>query len=332
MTTINRRQPDRQRRTGSEGDGIDSNGYLTINGGTIWTMANETSPDGGIDADGAITINGRHAVRVRHPQRRGGQRLGRSPIWSSPSPPCSRRAARSRSPTPRAARLWSAVTRKTCQSITLTAPTLALNTVYSVSVDGVLQCYSGNQSGMMAASGQASGPERAPFPDGFEPPENFQPGAEGQPPALPEDFDPSQMGQRPENGGAGIPPGGGQDMERPQGQGFGGGMGAQQGQAGGSGSTEFILTEAVKSFSGVCDSDASGKTRVSFTVNGGAGMSSIASGQSVTLADIQASVEDLDDSRVQLTITDVPSENYAESMPALRRCAGPLPLRTATVS
>ena len=42
-------------------------------------------------------------------------------------------------------------------------------------------------------------------------------------------------------------------------------------------------------------------------------MSSIASGQSVTLADIQASVEDLDDSRVQLTITDVPSENYAES-------------------
>lgn len=102
-------------------------------------------------------------------------------------------------------------------------------------------------------------------------------------------------------------------MERPQGQGFGGGMGAQQGQAGGSGSTEFILTEAVKSFSGVCDSDASGKTRVSFTVNGGAGMSSIASGQSVTLADIQASVEDLDDSRVQLTITDVPSENYAES-------------------
>ena len=36
--------------------------------------------------------------------------------------------------------------------------------------------------------------------------------------------------------------------------------------SGGSGSTEFILTEAVKSFSGVCDSDASGKTRVSFTV------------------------------------------------------------------
>lgn len=209
--------------------------------------------------------------------------------------------------------LWSAVTRKTCQSITLTAPTLALNTVYSVSVDGVLQCYSGNQSGMMGGFGAGQRPGAGPLPDGFEPPENFQPGAEGQPPALPEDFDPSQMGQRPENGGAGTPPEGGQDMERPQGQGFGGGMGAQQGQAGGSGSTEFILTEAVKSFSGVCDSDASGKTRVSFTVNGGAGMSSIASGQSVALADIQASVEDLDDSQIQLTITDVPSENYAES-------------------
>lgn len=43
---------------GTEGDGIDSNGYLIINGGTIVTMANPQTGDGGIDADMAILING----------------------------------------------------------------------------------------------------------------------------------------------------------------------------------------------------------------------------------------------------------------------------------
>lgn len=312
VTTINGGSLTVNAGLGSEGDGIDSNGYLTINGGTIWTMANETSPDGGIDADGAITINGGtlYAFGTRNDAADSDSAQPYLELSFASTLPAGSQVTLTDA---EGSTLWSAVTRKTCQSITLTAPTLALNTVYSVSVDGVLQCYSGNQSGMMGGFGAGQRPGAGPLPDGFEPPENFQPGAEGQPPALPEDFDPSQMGQRPENDGAGTPPEGGQDMERPQGQGFGGGMGAQQGQAGGSGSTEFILTEAVKSFSGVCDSDASGKTRVSFTVNGGAGMSSIASGQSVALADIQASVEDLDDSQIQLTITDVPSENYAES-------------------
>lgn len=43
---------------GAEGDGIDSNGYLRINGGTVVAMANPRTGDGGIDADLAITING----------------------------------------------------------------------------------------------------------------------------------------------------------------------------------------------------------------------------------------------------------------------------------
>lgn len=103
VTTINGGSLTVNAGLGSEGDGIDSNGYLTINGGTIWTMANETSPDGGIDADGAITINGGtlYAFGTRND---AADSDSAQPIWSSPSPPCSRRAARSRSPTPRAAR------------------------------------------------------------------------------------------------------------------------------------------------------------------------------------------------------------------------------------
>lgn len=41
-----------------EGDGIDSNGWLVINGGTLTAEANSTSMDGGIDSDKGIHING----------------------------------------------------------------------------------------------------------------------------------------------------------------------------------------------------------------------------------------------------------------------------------
>lgn len=41
-----------------EGDGIDSNGWLVINGGTVYTQACSTSMDAGIDSDRGIHING----------------------------------------------------------------------------------------------------------------------------------------------------------------------------------------------------------------------------------------------------------------------------------
>lgn len=43
---------------GPEGDGIDSNGYLTINGGTIIALASTQSMDSGLDAEMAAVING----------------------------------------------------------------------------------------------------------------------------------------------------------------------------------------------------------------------------------------------------------------------------------
>lgn len=44
--------------SGEEGDGIDSNGNIVINGGTVISYANATSQDSGLDADGGTTING----------------------------------------------------------------------------------------------------------------------------------------------------------------------------------------------------------------------------------------------------------------------------------
>lgn len=43
---------------GAEGDGIDSNGYITINGGTVIALASTQSMDSGLDSDMGTTING----------------------------------------------------------------------------------------------------------------------------------------------------------------------------------------------------------------------------------------------------------------------------------
>lgn len=45
-----------------EGDGIDSNGWLVINGGTVYAQACATSGDAGIDSDKGIYINGGNVI------------------------------------------------------------------------------------------------------------------------------------------------------------------------------------------------------------------------------------------------------------------------------
>ena len=49
-----------------EGDGIDSNGYLVINGGTVLAQACSTSGDAGIDSDKGIYINGGTVIATGH--------------------------------------------------------------------------------------------------------------------------------------------------------------------------------------------------------------------------------------------------------------------------
>ena len=164
---------------------------------------------------------------------------------------------------------------------------------------------------MMGGPGGFGGGQR---PEGMEPPEGA---------------DPSQMGERPErppegsaSGPDGEPPEGtAPDMDgREPPEGFEGGQdGMPGGMGGGSGantegSTAFTITSAIHAFSGVSDSpDGSGKTRVTFTVNGGKGISSVTSGTAVTLTGITSNVSDLSASDVQVTVTDVPSEDYAET-------------------
>ena len=316
VTTVNGGKLTVDAGNGSEGDGIDSNGYLVINGGQVWTMANERTPDGGIDADSPILINGGtlYAFGTRNDAADSGD--SKQPYmelsFASTLPAGSKVELKD----PDGKTVWSADTQKTCQSITLTAPELKLDTAYSLYVDGVLQCWSGNSFGMGRPGGFGGG-----RPQGMEPPEGFDPSRRPQRPEGLEPFDgwtppvndkdrpgafdgEGEFPRRPE--GAGAPEGIAPSRFGPGG--FGGFVGGET--ADGSGTTSFMLTNDTKSFSGVCDSDASGKTRVSFTVEGAQRI-----GRNTVLENITAiaSSVELDPAQVQITVTDDPSEDYSAS-------------------
>ena len=267
-------------------------------------MSNERTPDGGIDADGAITINGGTLYAFGTRNDAADSSASAQPYMELSF--ASTLAANSvvEVKDENGTVLWETTTPQSCQAITLTTPELTLDTVYHVYVNGTLQCYSGNSFGMMG--GGMGGFGGGPRPDNVE---------------RPEGFDPAQMGQRPEGMENMTPPEG---MEIPEGMEnmtppevfdpsqMGGGRGpggnrGQMGQMGGSadGETDFILTETTKSFSGVCDSAQSGKTAVTFRVEGQLGAGSVTA---ITCSDEALALD-----QIQVTVTDDPSENYAES-------------------
>ena len=303
VTTINGGSLTVNAGLGAEGDGIDSNGYLTINGGTIWTMANPMTPDGGIDADCAITING-GAVYAFGTRNDATDNSSEQPYMELSFASTLPAGTEIKVTDAEGTVLWDAETRKACQSITLTVPGLKLDTVYNVYVNDTLQCYSGNSFGMMGGGMMPPGGMGGQMPGGMTPPEGQMPGGNmgGMPGGMPGDgMAPPEM---PEGGMGGQQPGmGGMMPGMP-----GGNMGGQT--ADGSGSTEFILTETTKSFSGVCDSEQSGKTRVSFTIDGveRSGRDTVI--EAITA--ITASVE-IDPALVQITVKDEPSEDYSAS-------------------
>ncbi len=300
VTTINGGHLSVNAGLGAEGDGIDSNGYLTINGGTVWTASNPQSPDGGIDADRAITINGGtlSAYGTRNDAVDSASAHPYMDLSFASSLPV---GSQVKVTDQEGSILWSGETQKVCQSITLTTADLALDTVYQVYVDDVLQCWSGTgMGGMRGGMGQPG-----QMPEGFdpqqEPPEGFDPTQmEGRSPEKPEDLDPSQTEGR-------------QPPEKPDGfaPGQGDGRGDVSGQLpDGAGSTDFTLTQGSMSFSGVCDADGAGKSRVTFSLEGLEGRSPEALLPAITAI---TPSQDLDSSLVQITVTDSPSEDYART-------------------
>ena len=272
---------------GAEGDGIDSNGYLTINGGTIVTMANERSPDGGIDADMDITING-GTVLALGTRNDAAASTSKQPFIELSFATTQAAGSTISLTDVEGNELISHTAEKAFQSVTFSSADLKLNTEYHLYINGVQQQYTGNSFGMMGGGFGGNPPtgERPELPEGTPP--------TGERPELPEGTPPT--GERPE-----LPEG---DFN-PNGQ--------DSATASGEGSTAFLITESVHSFSGISEAtNASGKTKVTFTVNDGAGIQSVASGNNIAFSEVSASAT-VPESDIQLTVTDIPSENYSES-------------------
>ncbi|GGH35908.1 carbohydrate-binding domain-containing protein [Paenibacillus segetis] len=282
---------------GAEGDGIDSNGYLTINGGTIVTMANDRSPDGGIDADSDIIINGGTVIAL------GTRNDASSSTSKQPFIELSFATTQAKGSTIKLTdaegnEVLNHTAEKNFQSVTFSSADLKLNTEYHLYINGVEQQYTGNSFGMMGGGfgGNRPSGDNGQAGQGTPPTGERPEKPEGTRPEMPEGTTPPEL----PDGMQGMPEGGFNP-------------GGQNTTENGEGSTAFVLTDSVHSFSGISEAtDNSDKTKVTFTVNGGAGIQSVASGESIIFEGVTASA-DVPESDIQLTVTDVPSENYSET-------------------
>ena len=257
---------------GAEGDGIDSNGYLVINGGKLVSIANGQVGDGGIDSDSGIYLNGGEVLALGSRNDEAStesQQLYLQLSFAATQPAGAVLSIQD----PDGNELLSYTAEREFSSVTYSSPSLAQDTAYSLWIDGVQQQYTGNSFGMgggtmgggqPGADGQAPGdfdPEN--LPEGVEP--GQRPDGEGEPP---EGSAPPDGGTEAPEGSA--PPDGGEAPERPQGGGQPGGSGGEGGGTAAEPSTEFTLTDTVRSFSGISDTgeESSGETDLSETNSG----------------------------------------------------------------
>ncbi len=245
---------------GSEGDGIDSNGHLVINGGSVYAAANGQSGDGGIDADGDILLNGGcvAALGTRNDAVSGDSRQEYMEISFAAALPAGSRVVLT---DPEGDERFSFTSERDFQSLTLSSPDLAQGVDYTLTVDGVTQTYTDNQSGGIvggAPGGMAGGPggdrmDWMEIPEGLE---SWLNGAEDVPdeirvwlegllerqhsqPVLPGAMAPQEGQEAPQDG----------DSWR------------GDGQAAAEASTRFTLSDGTHSFFGV-----TGSSQLAFTV------------------------------------------------------------------
>ena len=296
VTTINNGTLNINAGLGKEGDGMDSNGYLVMNGGTVCTMANERSPDGGIDADLDILLNGGRVVAVGT----------RNDAVSAQSVQCYMELSfASTLPSgsevvlsdPDGNAVFSFTTEKAAQAITLTDASLQEDTAYTLTINGTLQQYTGNSTGGMGGGMRTEKPEGIEPPEGMEPPE-LPEGENSQRPEPPEGFEPPE-GEKPPQRPADRPDQHPAGIEYPN---------DQISSTSGEGSTEFVLTNKIRSFSGISDNaQSSGKSRITFSAKVSVDQEGV-----VTVSDLTSS-KGIEKSHVQITVTDVPSEDYSSS-------------------
>ena len=206
-----------------EGDGIDSNGWLVINGGTVTASACNNSADSGIDSDMGIHINGGTVIATGHMLDRiedGGETYAVfqfREVQSGETPVTLKNGA--------GETLMNHTPQNDYSILIYSSPELTEGEYTLWSDEAQLSVSAGG--GMGGFGGIRPGGERPEPPEGFELPEGFDPSQlpvgmkpfEGKEP--PEGVEPPEEGgerpQRPEGMGGGFRPGG-FGGEMPQGE------------------------------------------------------------------------------------------------------------------
>jgi len=188
-----------------EGDGIDSNGWLVIDGGTVIAAACATSGDAGIDADKGVYIRGGTVVA-------SGNMLDRFEAEQT-SVLFSFNARQDGGQTfdlkQGETTVMTVSPENAFQYLILSSPSLA---------EGVYRLYQNDSPLMGVAGGMQGGrPAGGQMPEGMTPPEGMERPEGDQMPEMPEGEQPPEIPEMPEGmqppaGGAGFPqgPGNGQ--------------------------------------------------------------------------------------------------------------------------
>lgn len=248
---------------GDEGDGIDSNGFVLVKGGTVISSANPAA-DSGLDSDCGSYVQGGTVVA-----------LGSTMDWAEADgndydqPVMNLRFSQSHSGQEAVEimdldgnTVYSCAPgfdERTYTGMVLSCPALKAGERYQISIGGNVQCWSGSELGGHGMPGQRpDGREQGQGPAGMEPPEGMDPGQMPEamePGQMPEGMEPGQRpegmepGQRPEGMQPGQPPEGMDPGRMPE-EGFGRG-----GMTGATCAYErtFTLSEGVNAFSSVSD-------------------------------------------------------------------------------
>jgi len=179
-----------------EGDGIDSNGWLVINGGTVMAAACSDSADAGIDSDMGIHINGGTVIASGHMLDRiedGGQTYA---VFNFAQKQTGSKTIALKAQDGKT--ILETTPENAYSVLIFSSPDLQPGT-YALSSDG--NTLSGSAGGMMGSPGGRPGgmarpeqPGQMPVPeDGQQPPEDFDPEA-----MPPEGFTPPEGAERPE--------------------------------------------------------------------------------------------------------------------------------------
>lgn len=264
---------------GSEGDGIDSNGYLVINGGTVISLAKPQS-DSGLDSDSGSYINGGYVVAT-----------GSTMDWAeSDSEQVTMNLQFASSQNAEEAIIVTDLEGKVVfaydpekdesagenyrgyQGAVISSPEFQVGASYNVYVGGdvygeevdglydvstvtgfsgeaVMQQYTGTDVGMGGPGGGGPGGERPEIPDDSQRPALPE---DGQRPELPDGVTPDN-GDMPEGEAPEIP----DDSQRPALPPDGEMSGTNGESSTGQASTVFYMTDKVNAFSGVADFKAS---------------------------------------------------------------------------